>query len=135
MYWLLFNTTICRYIVDICYSKNRYDDNKKRRYTIEFNHTDRYIIEISQLSVKKNIRCLLEKSQPVNQSKKFDSQTKSSDNTFKCNILKGDQHISTIQFSNPNDLCYKLFNHKNSSIRRFVRLVLDNSGFHILLSH
>ena len=117
MYWLLFNTRLCHWIVNVCCLKTCYNDtNKKRTYNIEFDYYNRYTIEITKLleTNKSNITKLMGKT---------------NNNTFRCNLLKDGKQLCSIMFNNPNDLCHKLFNHKNLNVQRFVRLLLNHCQF------
>ena len=98
-YWLLFNTSMCQWIVQVCYMHKHLNDMKKREYHWDFCEYDRYSIEVTSHKDK-----------------------------FKCKLLRSHNLLAIIDFDTPIDFCKKLWCHLHPDIARFNRLILDRVG-------
>ena len=101
-YWLMFNTSMCNWIVKICYMHKHLNDTSKREYHIDFNPDNRYSIEVNTYK-----------------------------DGFRCKLLRCDKPLAIIDFDTPIQFCKKLWNATNPQIQRFNRLILNKSGFKI----
>ena len=102
-YWLLFNTSVCQWIVNLCYINKFYKETKKREYRIEFDEIDRYLIEFKYYADKKK--------------------------QFAVTIYHNNKLITIVDFENPTEFCKKLCSDFNPSVVKFLKLNLCASKF------
>ena len=106
-HWLLFNTSLCRWIVTMCYIfkfKVKNFKAKEREYRIEFDEIQRYWIKLNYYAEK---------------------------NLFNVKILLNDKFIAMYVFENPAEFCQKLKAETSPSIVKFVDLILLLAGFRL----
>ena len=101
-HWLLFNTSICRWIVNMCYIFQFKNETKQREYRIEFDEIQRYCL----LFIKHK-------------------------NYYAVKILKNNETIGIYEFENPIQFCEKLKADTNVDVVEFVDLILFVAGFRL----
>ena len=107
-FWLLFNTSLCRWIVTMCYIfkfKVKNFKPKEREYRIEFDEIQRYWIKFNVAYAKKNC--------------------------YNVKILKNNKLIAIYEFDNPTEFCEKLKADTNPNVVKFVDLILHMAGFRL----
>ena len=104
-HWLLFNTSLCRWIVNMCYIFHFKKQNKEKEFRIEFDEIQRYWIKF-------NI-------------------TYAEENCYTVKILKNNKIIAIYDFVNPVEFCEKLKADTSPSVVQFVELILFVAGFRL----
>ena len=104
-YWLLFNTSLCQWIVKMCYIfKLKNQKRKEKEYRIEFDEIQRYWIKFNYYA-EENL-CYVK--------------------IFNNNVL-----IANFEFDNPAEFCQQLKNDTRPTITKFVELILFVAGFRL----
>ena len=104
-YWLLFNTSLCKWIVNMCYIFKFKNQSKAKEYRIEFDEIQRYLMI-------------------------FDKHN-ANENYYTVKILKNNKMIAIVEFENPSDFCEKLKANISPSVVQFVDLILFVAGFRL----
>ena len=102
-FWLLFNTSLCKWIVNMCYIFKFKNQSKQKEYRIEFDEIQRYLIVFNKHYANENY--------------------------YNVKILKNDKLIAIIEFENPVQFCEKLKADTSPSVVQFVDLILFVAGF------
>ena len=101
-HWLLFNTSICRWIVNMCYIFQFKNETKNRSFTIEFDEMQRYNLKIAKCK-----------------------------NYYAVKLIKNNVTIGLYEFENPIQFCEKLKADTNVDVVEFVDLILFVAGFRL----
>ena len=104
-WWVLYPTSLCTFIVNVCYINESHDKKKRsREFHIDFNDTLRYCIKVG----------VVNPNRPQH---------------YQATITKNDNRlIAIIDFDGPDEFCKKLYSNVAPEVSKFVSLLLDRIG-------
>ena len=102
-YWLLFNTTISKWLVNMCYAYRFKKHTKMSEYHIEFDYDNRYRFELEHFY----------------------------NNFFRLRLYHIHKKIFQCDFYEPTEFCKKIVSSTSPVVIKFVNLCLYHYGYRL----